>query len=123
MTAMFRRTKKRLRDIGTEPDYRFSLANERTFLAYLRTALGLFVAGIAVLELVDISGSSAYDTLLGVSLLALGILTSATSYRRWRAAEEAMRRASPLPYSPVPRLLAAALTGVTVATVVAVLLR
>ncbi|NDV10205.1 DUF202 domain-containing protein, partial [Rhodococcus sp. IEGM 248] len=33
---------------GTEPDPRFTLANERTFLAWIRTSLALFASGIAV---------------------------------------------------------------------------
>ena len=32
-------------DDGEEPDYRFTLANERTFLAWVRTALGLLAGG------------------------------------------------------------------------------
>lgn len=122
MTALFRRADERLRGIGGEPDYRFSLANERTFLAYLRTALALLVAGAAVLQLVDVFEAETYDRLLGAALLGLGALTSATSYRRWRIAEEAIRRSAPLPYSAVPGLLATALTVIAVATVIAALL-
>src|SRR3984893_15268857 len=33
-----------------EPDYRFTLANERTFLAWQRTALGLLAAAVAVVS-------------------------------------------------------------------------
>ena len=120
--SLFRRADERLRSIGDEPDYRFSLANERTFLAYLRTALALMVAGVAVLEFVDVTAAPRYDLLLGAGLLILGILTSATSYRHWRASEEAMRTAQPLPYSSVPRMLAGALTLLAVATLLAALL-
>ncbi len=35
-----------------EPDYRFTLANERTFLAWQRTALGLLAAAVAVVQFV-----------------------------------------------------------------------
>jgi putative membrane protein len=34
-----------------EPDYRFTLANERTFLAWQRTALGLLAAAVAAVQL------------------------------------------------------------------------
>lgn len=122
MIQPFRRADERLRSVGAEPDYRFSLANERTFLAHLRTALALLVAGAAVLELVDVFDDEAYDRLLGAVLLGLGALTSATSYRRWRQAEEAIRRSAPLPYSAVPRLLAGALTVIAVVTLAAALL-
>lgn len=122
MIRLFQRADERLRAVGTEPDYRFSLANERTFLAYLRTALALLVAGAAVVELVDVFRDETYDRLLGAVLLALGGLTSATSYRRWRRAEEAIRRSAPLPHSAVPRVLASALTVIAVVTVAAMLL-
>jgi len=118
----WRAADERLRAVGDEPDYRFSLANERTFLAYLRTALALFAAGVAVLALDDVFGDGVYQTLLGASLLGLGILTSATSYHRWRVMEEAIRRAEPLPMSLVPRILSLALTVTAVTTLVVALI-
>lgn len=42
----------RLDQVGHDPDYRFSLANERTFLAWLRTALALLGGGVALASLV-----------------------------------------------------------------------
>jgi len=36
---------------GTEPDARFTFANERTFLAWNRTALALIAAGLAIVQL------------------------------------------------------------------------
>ena len=119
----FRRSDERLRSIGSEPDYRFSLANERTFLAYLRTALAFFAAGAAVLAVVDVFDSPTLDAVLGAALIALGVLSSATSYGRWRRNEEAMRRSAPLPFSPVPRLLASGLTVVALVTAVVAVLR
>jgi len=118
----WRAADEQLRAVGDEPDYRFSLANERTFLAYLRTALALFAAGVAVLALDDVFGDGVYQTLLGAALLGLGILTSATSYHRWRVMEEAIRRAEPLPLSLVPRILSLALTVTAVTTLVAALI-
>ena len=38
--------KPRWYEEGEEPDYRFTLANERTFLAWLRTALALIAGGV-----------------------------------------------------------------------------
>ena len=37
--------------VGEAPDYRFSLANERTFLAWIRTALGFLAAGVGLDQL------------------------------------------------------------------------
>jgi putative membrane protein len=97
---------ERLQDIGDEPDYRFSLANERTMLAYLRTALALMAAGIALLHLFD----DPLDHAGGTALVVAGILVAATSYHRWRAVEAALRRAEPLPLSRVPAAVAVVLT-------------
>ena len=71
------------RGVGEEPDYRFTLANERTFLAWIRTALALAAGGLAVISLLpDLTGSE----VLGVLLLALSFATAATAYRRWALA-------------------------------------
>ncbi len=112
----------RWRSEGSEPDPRFSLANERTFLAYLRTALALFAAGAGVIRL-EVFGRHAWDVAAGSCLLGLGVLASGTSYRRWRAVEVAMRRSEPLPPTAVPLLLAVGLTVLGVLTAVLVLLR
>jgi len=104
------RADARLSEVGADPDYRFSLANERTFLAYLRTALALFVAGGAVLELVGITGNPRADAALGIGLMGLGVLTAAASYRRWESTERAMRLSAPLTLGPIPWLLAVLLT-------------
>ena len=99
----------RLDQEGSEPDARFSLANERTFLAYLRTSLALFAAGAAVIRL-EVIGRRSWDLAIGLGLVALGVLTSGTSYQRWRTVERAMRRSEPLPRTAVPLVLAAGLT-------------
>lgn len=94
-----------------EPDYRFSLANERTLLAWLRTALALVAGGVAVLELVRRSlGSGTGREAVGLALLALALLIALTSYRRWRFNERALRRGEPLPFSLLPRLVTVGLT-------------
>ena len=106
---------------GSEPDPRFSLANERTFLAYLRTSLALFAAGAGVVKL-EVFGRRGWDVATGACLLALGALTSGTSYRRWRAVERAMRLEEPLPRTAVPLVLAAGLTILGTAALVLALL-
>jgi putative membrane protein len=107
---------------GREPDARFSLANERTFLAYLRTSLALFAAGAAVLRL-EIIGRRSWDLVIGIGLVGLGVLTSGTSYQRWRRVERAMRQSVPLPRTTVPLVLAVGLTILGMLfTVLAVLL-
>ncbi len=92
------------RSVGQEPDYRFTLANERTFLAWVRTALALAAGGLGVISLLrDLAGSE----VLGVLLLALSFATAATAYRRWANNEMAMRLGESLPSSRLPQLMAA----------------
>lgn len=101
----------RIREAGTEPDYRFTLANERTYLAYVRTSLAFFAAGTAVLGyLENVLGSRVLVIVIGSGLYGLGIFTAATCYRRWRRLEIAMRKGEPLPFSIVPPVISIALT-------------
>ncbi len=81
---------------GEEPDYRFSFANERTYLAWVRTALALLAAGV-VLDVVDISLSDPTQRALAVLLVALGLVSAGAAWIRWAMAERAIRRKQPLP--------------------------
>ncbi|QBR92156.1 YidH family protein [Nocardioides euryhalodurans] len=90
---------------GAEPDYRFSLANERTLLAWLRTALALLAAGVA-LDQIDLAFDDRLETALAAALVVLGIVCSAASWWRWARAERAIRQQEPLPASTLGLLLA-----------------
>lgn len=104
------------RSVGADPDYRFTLANERTFLAWIRTALALAAGGLAAVTILDdFTGEKA----LGVGLMALSFFTSATAYRRWALNERAMRLNEPLPPSRLPMLMA---IGVAFVAIIAVTL-
>jgi putative membrane protein len=81
---------------GEEPDYRFSFANERTFLAWIRTSLALLAAAVA-LDVVDLDISSAVHHLLAGVLVVLGLLAAVIAWFRWALAERAVRRRGPLP--------------------------
>ncbi|MGE4240461.1 YidH family protein [Ramlibacter sp.] len=102
---------------GKEPDYRFSLANERTFLAWVRTALGLLAAGVFLHELA--LGSLKVGSWLAVALAGAAALVGAAAYWRWRGNEIAMRHARPLPRST---LIVATAIGLAVLSVAAALL-
>ena len=97
------------RRVGTAPDYRFTLANERTFLAWIRTALAIAAGGLGVIHLLPEFGGREP---LGIGLLALSLVVSFASYRRWVLLETSMRRGEPLPPSRLPALLAAATAAV-----------
>jgi putative membrane protein len=81
---------------GEEPDYRFSFANERTFLAWIRTSLALLAAAVAV-DVVDLNISTGTRRALAGILVALGLLAAVVAWLRWAAAERAIRRGAPLP--------------------------
>lgn len=103
-------------ELGTEPDPRFSYANERTFLAWNRTALALVAAGLAATSLLPQFNIPGGRRLIGVPLIALGALLSIVSYRRWDDNERAMRLGEPLPRSRLGLILA---VGIAVAAVIA----
>lgn len=91
--------------VGQEPDYRFSLANERTFLAWIRTALALLAGGIAVVQLVPSFGIGWARHVLGIALIVLALVIAATSYARWERRERAIRLGEALPRSLLPRFV------------------
>ena len=88
-----------------EPDVRFTYANERTFLAWNRTALALIATGVAATQLLPKLQVEWGRRLLGLPLIALGAIVAAESLRQWRANERAMRRGEPLPRSRMPLIL------------------
>ena len=104
------------RAVGTDPDYRFSLANERTFLAWIRTALALAAGGLGAVTILDDFTGEQY---LGIGLLALAFVTAASAYRRWALNERAMRLDEPLPPSKLPMIMA---VGVALVAVIATIL-
>ena len=105
--------------IEREPDARFSFANERTFLAWNRTALALIATGIAATQLLPSFHVAGGRRILGLPLVVLGAWVAAASLTHWRANEKAMRRGEPLPRSPMPFILAA---GVVVVGVIGAVL-
>lgn len=90
---------------GTEPDPRFTLANERTFLAWIRTSLAFLAGGIAVEAFTEDLFPEPMRTSLAVALLLLGVLISAGAAWRWVGVERSMRRKTPLPLPLIAPLL------------------
>lgn len=110
----------RIEEEGVTPDYRFSLANERTFLAWLRTSLALIGGGFAVDQfLPDLRWE--WRAGLALGLLAAGVLCALRSVNHWVRCERAMRRGEDLPVSRFPALLSIGVALVALAMVVVVL--
>ena len=99
--------------LGEDPDYRFSLANERTFLAWIRTSLALIAGGLAATQLLPALSVPLAREALGTALVALGVLLVVSSFRRWVRNEEAMRERRTLPSSRLQAVLTWALLVVS----------
>jgi putative membrane protein len=90
---------------GTEPDPRFTFANERTFLAWSRTALALVVAGLGVVQLLPpFPGVPWGRHVLGLPLIVFGAIVALAAYREWVRNQRAMRLGQPLTGSLMPLL-------------------
>lgn len=111
-----RRFPNRVYGQGTEPDPRFSLANERTFLAWIRTSLALIAAGVA-LKALQLPIREDLRTASAGILLALGLIAPVNAWIGWMRAERAMRLELPL---PAPSLAALLAVGIIVAGVLIV---
>src|SRR5436305_12529304 len=102
------------RESDQEPDVRFSYANERTFLAWIRTSLGLVTAGLAITQLLPPFDFPGGRRLIGLPLIALGVVIAVLSLRTWQQNEVAMRHRQPLPKSVLPRVSAVVVSAVAI---------
>ena len=102
-----------------EPDYRVSLAAERTYLAYVRTSIALLAAGVAVVAVLPDAGHSALRRTVGMVLVLLGLMLVATARKHWRDIDRAVRAGAPLLRNPADVLLG---VGLVVAGALAVVL-
>jgi len=98
-----------IREVKDEPDYRFTLANERTFLAWQRTALGLLAATVALLQLVPGPAVQGMQYILSTALGMLAIVSTGAGLLRWRQVDRAIRCSARLPHNRTPALLASGL--------------
>lgn len=87
---------------GTEPDPRFSLANERTALAWMRTGMSVIAAGVALAVYAQTADVSRWVVTGAVLACIGGALIGIWSLRRWAHVESALRRSAPI---PAPSLL------------------
>lgn len=109
--------------VGETPDYRFSLANERTFLAWIRTGLALIAGGLACAQFLRPLPIAHLREGIAVLLLVLGALVALRAVDRWARTERAMRLQQDLPPSRFPAVLAIVVALGGVLLTVAVLIQ
>lgn len=101
--------------VGHDPDVRFSLANERTALAWVRTGLSLVAGGVALSTLASFADLPwLIDAVALIACLAGGALALSALFS-WRRAERALRLDQPL---PAPAALPWLVLGVAVLALV-----
>ncbi|MCV2488208.1 DUF202 domain-containing protein [Geodermatophilus sp. YIM 151500] len=111
----------RLMARGTDPDPRFTFANERTFLAWIRTALALLAAGIGLEAFVGDVLRPGVRQGLAAGLLLLGAALAVIAFRRWLLSERALRDGRSLPGLAIGPVLALALAVAGVVLLVGLL--
>ncbi len=117
-----RRWPRSVYGVGSEPDPRFTLANERTFLAWIRTALGFLAGGVGVMAIAGIGGPVSLEVrAAAIALIGCGVACGVGGLTRWIRNERALRLKRPLPSSPLMVLVAIGLAAVAVVAVVVVL--
>src|SRR3954454_24814484 len=104
----------------SEPDPRFTLANERTFLAWVRTALALIGGGLAASQLLG-GHSRAEELIVSLVPIALGGWLALTAHQRWARNQRALRAGEPLE-ADAPRVRRWAIVGMAIGIAVIVVL-
>lgn len=101
--------------VGSEPDARFSLANERTFLAWVSTALALVSVGVA-LESLGLGLQPTLRKAASVVLILAGLACPVQAWLGWMRVERALRRSRPLPAVglALPLAIAVSVSGLLV---------
>jgi putative membrane protein len=113
-----RRWPRSLYGVGTEPDPRFTFANERTFLAWIRTGLGFLAAGVAIAAVAGLNARLSLEIRVASLLLVLcGLACAAGAWVRWVRSERAMREGRALPSSPLLLVLVGVLVVVALIAV------
>ena len=101
-----------------EPDVRFTLANERTFLAWARTALALVAAGLAITQLLPPFPHAPWGRpVIATPLILLGAVLPGLSYADWRRTQRAIAMGEPVPPSRLPLVLAVTVGVIALAAV------
>jgi putative membrane protein len=110
--------------VGSEerqPDTQAELANERTYLAWLRTGLALVAAGVAAERVLPAEGILWARQLVGVTLILAGVVTAALAQSRWQNVDRALRGGRPIPHPILGYLVAAVIVVDGLAAIVLLL--
>lgn len=105
---------------GEAPDYRFSLANERTFLAWIRTALGFLAAGVGLDQLAPDLATPQLRAGISLLLCLFSAGLAVYGYVRWLRTEKAMRLRQDLPYTHSLQMISLMMAAIAVAVMVLV---
>jgi putative membrane protein len=116
-----RRWPRRVYSVGTEPDPRFTFANERTFLAWIRTGLGFLAAGVAIAAVARLNARLGPEVrIASCFLIVCGLVCGIGAFTRWMRNERAMRLQRALPSSPLLIVLTAMVTVVAIVALLVV---
>ena len=116
-----RRWPRRVYAAGSEPDPRFTFANERTFLAWIRTGLGFLAAGVAIATVARMTDRLGLEIRLASAVLVIcGLACGIGAFQRWMVNERAMRLNQPLPSSPLLLVLTAIVAAVGIVALIIV---
>ena len=119
-----RRWPRSVYGVGEEPDPRFTFANERTFLAWIRTGLGFLAAGVAISAVAGLGDGLDVETkIASLLLIVCGLLIGLGSWRRWVRNERALRQRQPLPSSVLIPFLTVGLVVVALVAFLVLTLR
>jgi len=90
---------------GIDPDYRFSLANERTYLAWIRTAIAILAGALAIDQLPLNIATANLRSILSILLCCFSAGIAGWAYFRWAQNEGAMRNEQPLDYPWIMKIV------------------
>lgn len=106
----------------SEPDYRYTLANERTMLSWLRTSLALMAGGIALKAFAEQLQPAWFPVVTGLIATLLGAVVAVLGYVHWRQVQQAMRRGEPLPAQVAAPVLTVGVVLLALALAVGIIL-
>ena len=113
----------RLRAHGTDPDPRFTMANERTFLAWIRTSLALLAGGIGLEAFVGGVVPAGLRSVVATALLVTGAALAITAFVRWLRSERALREGRSLPALGIAPVVAGIVAVCGIVLLIGTLLR